>query len=116
MNKLLTIQLFALKIFRIFHLLCIFNNLFIYLFIFNVKFSDTSRPPRVLEENGRGYWFIDRETMEEEIREHKFLEYGEHNGHLYGTKLDSIREVIRQGKMCVLDCSPNVSDISNCCI
>jgi hypothetical protein len=70
---------------------------------------DTSRPPRVLEENGRGYWFIDRETMEEEIRQHKFLEYGEYNGHLYGSKLDSIRDVIRQGKMCVLDCSPAVS-------
>nr|CAD7267080.1 unnamed protein product [Timema shepardi] len=70
------------------------------------KFGVTSRPPRVLEEDGRGYWFIDRETMEEEIREHRFLEYGEHNGHLYGTKLDSIREVIRHGKMCVLDCSP----------
>ncbi|GLH04611.1 Peripheral plasma membrane protein CASK [Gryllus bimaculatus] len=66
----------------------------------------TSRPPRVLEENGRGYWFIDRESMEDDIREHRFLEYGEHNGHLYGTKLDSIRDVIRQGKMCVLDCSP----------
>lgn len=66
----------------------------------------TSRPPRVLEENGRGYWFIDRESMDDDIREHRFLEYGEHNGHLYGTKLDSIRDVIRQGKMCVLDCSP----------
>ncbi|XP_063234636.1 protein PALS2 isoform X2 [Bacillus rossius redtenbacheri] len=66
----------------------------------------TSRPPRVLEENGRGYWFTDVETMKEEIRQSKFLESGEHNGHLYGTKLDSIREVIRQGKMCVLDCSP----------
>jgi guanylate kinase len=66
----------------------------------------------VLEENGRGYWFIDRETMEEEIRQHKFLEYGEHNGHLYGSKLDSIRDVIRHGKMCVLDCSPAVSIIS----
>lgn len=66
----------------------------------------TSRTPRVLEENGRGYWFIDRETMEEDIRQHKFLEYGEHNGNLYGTKLDTIRDIIRQGKMCVLDCSP----------
>jgi hypothetical protein len=28
---------------------------------------------------------------------------------LYGSKLDSIRDVIRQGKMCVLDCSPAVS-------
>lgn len=35
------------------------------------------------------------------------LEYGEHNGNVYGTHLDSIRSVIQQGKMCVLDCAPN---------
>jgi guanylate kinase len=44
--------------------------------------------------------------METDIREHRFLEHGEHGGHLYGTKLDSVRELIRAGKMCVLDCSP----------
>ncbi|CAH1958890.1 unnamed protein product [Acanthoscelides obtectus] len=66
----------------------------------------TTRPPRVLEENGQSYWFVDRETMEEDIRNAQFLEYGEYNGHLYGTHLNSIREVIKQGKMCVLDCSP----------
>ncbi|XP_056633390.1 protein PALS2 isoform X2 [Diorhabda sublineata] len=66
----------------------------------------TTRPPRVLEEAGQSYWFTDRETMEEDIRNHKYLEYGEYNGHLYGTNLDSIRDVIKQGKMCVLDCSP----------
>lgn len=48
--------------------------------------------------------------MEEQIRQHKFLEYGEHNGNLYGTSLDSIRNVINEGKMCVLDCSPSVSE------
>lgn len=66
----------------------------------------TSRPPRVLEEDGKSYWFTDRESMEVDIREHRFLEHGEHGGHLYGTKLDSVRELIRAGKMCVLDCSP----------
>ncbi|CAG9858949.1 unnamed protein product [Phyllotreta striolata] len=66
----------------------------------------TSRPPRVLEEAGQSYWFADREKMDEDIRNHKFLEYGEYNGHIYGTHLDSIRDVIRQGKMCILDCSP----------
>lgn len=34
--------------------------------------------------------------MEEDIKNHKFLEYGEYNGHLYGTHLDSIRDVIKQ--------------------
>lgn len=46
--------------------------------------------------------------MEHDIREHKFLEYGENGGNLYGTNLDSIRDVINEGKMCVLDCSPVV--------
>lgn len=72
----------------------------------NQYFLDTSRPPRVLEEDGKSYWFTDRESMEQDIREHRFLEHGEHGGHLYGTKLDSVREMIRSGKMCVLDCSP----------
>ncbi|KAG5896715.1 hypothetical protein JTB14_014591 [Gonioctena quinquepunctata] len=66
----------------------------------------TTRPQRVLEESGQSYWFTDRESMEEDIRNHKFLEYGEYNGHVYGTHLDTIRDVIKQGKMCVLDCSP----------
>lgn len=67
----------------------------------------TSRPPRVLEENGKNYWFIDREDMERDIHENKFLEHGEYNGNIYGTHLDSIRNVIKQGKMCVLDCAPS---------
>lgn len=69
----------------------------------------TSRPRREYEDDGKNYWFVDRELMEQEIRQHKFLEYGEHNGHLYGTSIDSIWDVINQGKMCILDCSPAVS-------
>jgi len=65
----------------------------------------TSRPMRALEENGLGYWFSDRETMEQEIRDNNFLEYGEHNGNIYGTSLDSIRDVIKSGKMCIIDCN-----------
>ncbi|KAF6214708.1 hypothetical protein GE061_009451 [Apolygus lucorum] len=71
----------------------------------------TSRPIRELEENGKSYWFVTREQFENEIADHQLLEYGEHNGHLYGTNLESIRDVIRQGKMCILDCSPSVSTI-----
>ena len=44
--------------------------------------------------------------MEESIKYHEFLEYGEFNQHLYGTKLDSIRAIIDDGKTCVLDASP----------
>ncbi|KAF6779369.1 hypothetical protein AHF37_01263 [Paragonimus kellicotti] len=31
--------------------------------------------------------------------------FGEYEGHYYGTKLDSIREVVNSGRTCLLDCS-----------
>ncbi|XP_014362749.2 protein PALS2 isoform X1 [Papilio machaon] len=73
---------------------------------FGAVVPHTSRPPRPLEENGLSYWFVSREEMERDAHAGRFLEYGEHNGHLYGTHLDSIRAVIKEGKMCVLDCAP----------
>ncbi|RXG55507.1 MAGUK p55 subfamily member 6 [Armadillidium vulgare] len=66
----------------------------------------TSRPMREMEEDGKAYHFTTREAMEADIRNHAYLEYGELNGNLYGTKLESILSVIRSGKMCVLDPSP----------
>lgn len=58
------------------------------------------------EDNGVRYWFVDREDMEWGIKNHEFLEYGDHNGNLYGTKLDSVRAIIDEGKTCILDSSP----------
>lgn len=40
--------------------------------------------------------------MERDAHAGRFLEYGEHNGHLYGTHLDSIRAVIKEGETIVL--------------
>ena len=57
--------------------------------------------------NGSRFWFVDREDREMSVRKHEMLEYGEYQGELYGTKLDSVREVIDTGRMCVLDCSPS---------
>lgn len=66
----------------------------------------TSRPPREGEVHGKKYFFTDRETMDMEIHNDLFLEYGEFNGNLYGTKLETIHDTIRSGKMCVLDVNP----------
>ena len=63
---------------------------------------------RELEEDGKAYHFTTREAMEQDIKNHLYLEYGELNGNLYGTKLESILAVIRSGKMCVLDAAPTV--------
>ncbi|CAL4101975.1 unnamed protein product, partial [Meganyctiphanes norvegica] len=74
---------------------------------FGTIIPHTSRPIREHEEDGKAYHFTTREAMESDIRNHRYLEYGEHNGNLYGTKIESILSVIRSGRMCVLDCSPS---------
>lgn len=60
------------------------------------------------EEDGRKYFFTDRGIMERDITADEYLESGELDSNMYGTKLDTIRQVIRSGKMCILDCNPQV--------
>ncbi|XP_022244369.1 MAGUK p55 subfamily member 6-like isoform X2 [Limulus polyphemus] len=66
----------------------------------------TSRPKRDGEQDGKSYFFVSREAIEADIAENRYLEWGEYGGHIYGTKLDSIRAIIRSGKMCIMDCNP----------
>lgn len=51
--------------------------------------------------------------MESDIRAGKYLEHGDYEGNLYGTKVDSIRDVMRSGKMCILDVNPTVRVLHN---
>ncbi|XP_053209648.1 MAGUK p55 subfamily member 2-like, partial [Panonychus citri] len=80
---------------------------------FSSPLPHTSRPIRENEQDGKVYHFVKREIMEADIGEHKYLEWGQFDGHLYGTKLDSIRAIIRSGKMCILDCNPQVGNSVN---
>lgn len=50
-----------------------------------------------------------REEMEKDIKESRYLENGEYDGNLYGTKIDSIHEVVDAGRTCILDVNPQVS-------
>ncbi|XP_041126896.1 disks large homolog 1-like isoform X11 [Polyodon spathula] len=68
----------------------------------------TTRPQRDYEVDGRDYHFvISREQMEKDIQDHKFIEAGQYNNHLYGTSVQSVREVAEKGKHCILDVSGN---------
>ncbi|XP_072219470.1 disks large homolog 1 isoform X13 [Leuresthes tenuis] len=68
----------------------------------------TTRPKRDYEVDGRDYHFmVSREQMEKDIQEHKFIEAGQYNSHLYGTSVQSVREVAEKGKHCILDVSGN---------
>lgn len=59
----------------------------------------TSRPKREDEEDGVQYYFTDNDTMSQDVKSPAYLESGEYNGFLYGTKTDSVRDVIKEEKV-----------------
>lgn len=62
------------------------------------------------ERDGQMYSFMTRSEMECDIKNGRFLEHGEYDGNLYGTKINSIHEVIETGKICILDVNPQVEE------
>ncbi|KAM9327449.1 MAGUK p55 subfamily member 4 [Pholidichthys leucotaenia] len=75
--------------------------------IFQGAVPHTTRAPRGYEESGREYFFISREVFDRMVYQNRFLEYAEYKGNLYGTSVDSVREVLNSGKICVIDIEPN---------
>ncbi|XP_048885327.1 MAGUK p55 subfamily member 4-like [Brienomyrus brachyistius] len=67
----------------------------------------TTRPLKCFEKSGREYHFISRELFENMLYNHRFLEYGEYKGHLYGISISSIRNVLDSGKICIVDIDPH---------
>ena len=55
------------------------------------------------EVDGTDYYFVPRAIFEADIMSNKFVEHGEYEKNLYGTSLDSIRQVINAGKICILN-------------
>uniref|UniRef100_A0A3P8ZXS1 Membrane protein, palmitoylated 2b (MAGUK p55 subfamily member 2) n=1 Tax=Esox lucius TaxID=8010 RepID=A0A3P8ZXS1_ESOLU len=66
----------------------------------------TSRKPKLDEKDGQMYSFMTRSEMESDIKNGRFVEHGEYDGNLYGTKINSIHEVVDAGKICILDVNP----------
>lgn len=69
---------------------------------------DTTREPKDAEEDGKNYFFVSAEVMLADIEAKKYLEYGAHQGAMYGTKLDTIRDNLNQGLTAILDVEPQV--------
>lgn len=46
-------------------------------FVYYVLFSDTTRPPKADEDNGRNYFFVSHDEMMADIAANEYLEYGE---------------------------------------
>ncbi|XP_065818540.1 MAGUK p55 subfamily member 4 isoform X1 [Labrus bergylta] len=67
----------------------------------------TTRPIRVGEQPGRDYHFVTKELFEYMVCNNRLVEYGEFRGHLYGTSTDAIDDVLRRGRMCIIDVEPH---------
>nr|CAB3238213.1 disks large homolog 2 [Phallusia mammillata] len=68
----------------------------------------TTREKRDNEVDGRDYHFVaSREKMEQDIQNHFFIEAGQYNENLYGTSVQSVKDVADKRKHCILDVSGN---------
>ncbi|KAL7385419.1 hypothetical protein ABVT39_021663 [Epinephelus coioides] len=67
----------------------------------------TTRPIRAGEQSGKEYHFVTKELFEYMVCNHRFVEYGEYKGHLYGTSAEAIEEVLKRGRMCIIDVEPH---------
>ncbi|KAK3551316.1 hypothetical protein QTP70_013916 [Hemibagrus guttatus] len=74
--------------------------------LFGTTVPFTSRRPREEEKDGQSYCFVSRAEMEMDIKAGRYLEHGEYDGNMYGTKIDSIHEVVNTGRTCILDVNP----------
>jgi len=65
--------------------------------------STTTRAPRAGEEHGVDYFFVSKESFEEDIKAGNFLEYAEVHGNYYGTSLKPVRVALGEGKLVIFD-------------
>ena len=63
----------------------------------------TTRAPRLGEENGREYHFIDTSEFRTMIDRHDFLEWAEVHGNFYGTSKKSIADQLASGADVLLE-------------
>jgi guanylate kinase len=70
---------------------------------FTYSVSCTTRKPRNGETEGKDYHFVDVASFQAKVTKGFFLEHAEVHGNFYGTPLDPIKEVLKQGKDMLLD-------------
>uniref|UniRef100_A0A3B3BG74 Calcium/calmodulin-dependent serine protein kinase b n=1 Tax=Oryzias melastigma TaxID=30732 RepID=A0A3B3BG74_ORYME len=68
----------------------------------------TTRFPKKDEKNGTNYYFVSHDQMMQDISNNDYLEYGSHEDAMYGTRLETIRQIHAQGMIAILDVEPQV--------
>ena len=73
---------------------------------FAAAIPHTSRAQKENEVPDRDYHFVSSAEFKFDIENDKFIEHGEFEKNLYGTSLNAVRQVINQGKICILNLHP----------
>ncbi|XP_030830709.1 MAGUK p55 subfamily member 7 isoform X3 [Strongylocentrotus purpuratus] len=73
---------------------------------FSSAIPHTSRPKRIMEEDGMEYYFVSREVMDKAVESNRLIEYGEYKDHMYGTSILATKRVIDEGQICLLCVHP----------
>ncbi len=70
---------------------------------YSFSVSATTRSPRPGELDGREYFFIDRETFDQYVKEDRFLEHTEYLDRCYGTLRSYVEDQRNQSHSIILD-------------
>lgn len=65
--------------------------------------SHTTRPPRAGEQEGKDYYFVDRNRFEQMIANREFIEHAHVHGNLYGTSKKEVQTRLERGEDVILD-------------
>ena len=65
--------------------------------------SFTTRPPRTGEEDGKDYFFVNKQTFDDMQKAGDFLEYAEVFGNFYGTSKKSLIDALDEGNDVILE-------------
>uniref|UniRef100_A0A8C5MM08 Membrane protein, palmitoylated 1 n=1 Tax=Leptobrachium leishanense TaxID=445787 RepID=A0A8C5MM08_9ANUR len=75
---------------------------------FSYPAPHTSRPPKRGEEEEGSYYFVSADEMTQAISENLFLEFGSFSGYIFGTKIQTVKEIHVKGKVAILDIEPQL--------
>ncbi|GLB41973.1 putative guanylate kinase [Lyophyllum shimeji] len=70
---------------------------------FGFSVSHTTRSPRPGEVDGKQYHFVTPQRFKDLLQEDAFIEHAEFSGNFYGTSIETVRQVQRLGRRCILD-------------
>ncbi|OJJ49519.1 hypothetical protein ASPZODRAFT_156633 [Penicilliopsis zonata CBS 506.65] len=70
---------------------------------FGFSISHTTRSPRPGEQDGREYYFTNKEAFLNLVAEKGFIEFAQFGDNLYGTSVQAVKNIAEKERICILD-------------